>query len=62
MANVGNIYQKLKEHEERRVENQVSGNNDQKTALANCLFSCFIKQHLLLSLCSPFLSLLPHSR
>lgn len=28
MANGGNICQKLKEHEERTVENQVSGNNE----------------------------------
>lgn len=42
-ANGENMCQKLKEHEERTVENQVSGNNDLKTTFANCLFSCFIR-------------------
>lgn len=62
MVNGGNICQKLKEHEEQAVENQISGNNDLKTTLANCLFSCFIRKHLLLYLHSPFLDLLPQRR
>ena len=51
MANVGNVYQKLEEHEERAVERQVSGNKDRKSTLSHCLSSCLIQQHSLLCLC-----------
>lgn len=55
MANGGNICQKLKEHEERTVENQISGNDDLKTTLAHCLFSCLFDSIYFVVFIHPFL-------